>query len=703
MEELDRLYSLYQFDKIEEKDDVFVYLYYNGYFKNIEILSFKSNISAVSDLRQKYENMGYAVGVTNFSSLQEIHHNLFNGFFYVDKFIRKCKSEYLDFCDMQTEKLKIDFPEANYKYIEGYHYNNNNLVTDTNLVEYIGNKMISENPKLIILEAAAGMGKTSTAYEVFNYLIDNKKNDEIPLFIELTKNRGARIFRYVLDDEINRNFTGLKRELVIEEIKNGNILLIIDGFDELLSKNNNEIVEDENHNAQTMLDTIAELFDENSNARIVLTSRKSSIFAGAQFDSWLDSRLANSKVGVERYQIAKPTVKQWIGLEKLEILEQKKVPLASLENPVLLSYLRYMSVDDLNNISNGKSIVEKYFDRLLNRERDRQDLTLSIAEQKIVYTDLAAKFVMFEIKSETSDFLKEIFLTIILKDKIAEYLSRYTNASTRPDEEEFVMKFVRHALLDRVKPLSNNIGFVNDFVFGTFIAEGIIKGLLSSNNAELISNNYISLAVDAFLIESTENKRALYNKLKELIRLMNDKQQLSIEIDLIKCLGRDYKNGYFDELIFSNIIIEKHIFTDCTFVNCTFEDCIFDLNSLVNCTFIKCNFYNVELLEKRKTENISFVNCIGEEIFEVDVPETVDEDKIDYRKKVLENFWAPGKEKAETRRSENAIFRGTRHQDRANIARAIEELVHNGIIMYGYSCYLLNYEKIIEIKEILGR
>ncbi|MCI9407024.1 MAG: NACHT domain-containing protein [Clostridia bacterium] len=702
--ELDKLYNLFQFEKLEEINDIGVYLFYNGYFKNIEIVSVNPNNPTIDLLRKKYELFGYSVSESVCSSLEEAHDKLFDGFFYIERFIQKCNNEYESFCNMQTGKLRLIYSEAEYEYIEGDFYINNEFAPDRNLVEYIGQQMLTKNPKLIILEAAAGMGKTSTAYEVFDYLLKNREEHSIPLFIELTKNRGARIFRHVLDDEINRNFAGLKRELVIEEIKRGNILLIIDGFDELLTKKHTtEDGIDDNENAQTMLDTIAELFDDDSKARIVLTSRKSSIFVGSQFDSWVDAKLSNPEVTVERCEIAKPTIKQWLGIDKLNVILKKNVPEVSLENPVLLSFLRNISIDEINAMPDGKSIVDKYFERLLERERERQDLVLTIEEQRKVYTDLASKFVIFEIKAENSDFIKDLFITEILKDNINDYLSRYTNTSEKPNEEEFVMKFVRHALLDRIKPSSNNLGFVNDFVFGIFIADAVNAGLLTCNNMELVSNNYITLAVDAFAIENEGNKKLLYSKLKELINLLNIKQQLNIELELIRNIGHDYKDEYIDGIIFNEAIITDYKFMDCTFVNCVFEKCLLNPESFENCIFIRCKFYETALTEDIPVKNLSFVNCLGENIFILSDQEEKYNDIIDYRKKVLENFWAPGKDRAETRRSENAIYRGSRQQDRANIAKAINELLHDEIITFGYSCYLLNYDKIGEIKEILGR
>ena len=85
------------------------------------------------------------------------------------------------------------------------------------------------------MEAAAGYGKTCTVYEIINSLLSSEKV-QVPLFVELSKNRNARLFRYVLQDEIDKKFTQLSSAVVIREIKTGRIPLIIDGFDELIEQ-----------------------------------------------------------------------------------------------------------------------------------------------------------------------------------------------------------------------------------------------------------------------------------------------------------------------------------------------------------------------------------------------------------------------------------------------------------------------------------
>ena len=92
----------------------------------------------------------------------------------------------------------------------------------------------------------------------------------VPIYIELSKNRTASIFRYILLDEIDRKFSFMNTEVVQEEIARGFVPLVIDGFDELISRamkvlqETNEDIIPQFEDAETMLDTIADLLKHKS-------------------------------------------------------------------------------------------------------------------------------------------------------------------------------------------------------------------------------------------------------------------------------------------------------------------------------------------------------------------------------------------------------------------------------------------------------
>jgi hypothetical protein len=83
---------------------------------------------------------------------------------------------------------------------------------------------------------------------------------------------------------------------------------------------------------------------------------------------------------------------------------------------------------------------------------------------------------------------------------------------------------------------------------------------------------------------------------------------------------------------------------------------------------------------------------------------TINKSEVEnYQKNVLENFWAIGKSQAESRRSENALFRGNKQSSRLNIICAIEQLKSMGILQSTKGYLDLNHSMMAEIRRILGR
>lgn len=702
---LTKLYELFQFEKIEDDKNYVVYHFNSGYFNIVEIFTLlEIDDDEVIKIKKKYEDVDFIVKVVKYKNLLEAHDTLYRGFFSLEKTIKTLEKTYSKYKEQQQSHLAQFDQNAEYKYISGAFYKEGTLNNSDGIVDIVSEEMLDDAKKLIILEAAAGMGKTSTSYEILQVLLEKRKGLMIPLLIELTKNRGARIFRHVLDDEIDRNFPLLKRDLILEEINNGNILLIIDGFDELISKQDSKSADDEQSNAQSMLDTIAELFKENSKARILLTSRKSTMFVGEKFDTWKDGVL--NDVNVCRYQLAAPTVKDWLGFDKINIFENKGISMDSLRNPVLLAALRCMSDEDISNIDDGKSLADLYFTRLLEREKTRQELYLDVQEQFKVFEKLAKEFVDCSMIAEDSCFIQELLLECVLKDDLDKYMSRYIMSESKPnDKEEFARKFIHHALMDRIKPFSNEIGFINEFVFGTFIANAIIDDMFENRNV-LLNSDFVMMAADAFSIENKERRADLYKKIEEIVSILDPKQQLSIELSLLNGPAREYKGAYFDSITFNDTILNNGTFKDCIFSTCIFSDCEIVVDNFIACSFINCQFYNNKInCEERASRDLSFVGCIGhEEILDYSII-TYDESakSVDYRKIILENFWNPGKNKADSRRSLSTIFRGTSQADRGKISEALEELLKDDILRINCGYYDLNHSKMGIIRKILER
>lgn len=669
---IEQLYKLYGFSKVKQSEKYIVFTYSNGYFYNAEIIKFGSQIEEF-ELKNEFEGSGYSVRIIEYVSLEKTHELLFNGFFSVKKINDRLLKDYQNFCKLQSTKLL----GAKYEYVEP-SCNWNNKGKQDDLISSICEQLQSSGAQLIILEAAAGYGKTCTSYELIKKIAESSVNNFAPIFTELSKNRKAALFRYVLLDEIDRKFTALSSELVISEIRNGKVPLIIDGFDELISRSNKNmsdrnIAEDD---SQTMLDTIAELFEPGCQTKVVLTSRKSAIFTGDIFDEWKEKHLP--ECNVSRVSIEEPTIVDWVGYEKTAYIEKQRIPFASIINPILLAFMRSMEMDKFKQIcSNVENVIAYYFESLLERERERQSLQLTVKEQYDIMQQIAKNFVEFEIVAEEISFIRDLFIDIV-HDDYKVYRERYVAVEERPTEEEFATKLAGHALLNRISPRKNQIGFINDFIFGILIGDYILK---NDSILKEMGGKYIDIACTAYASRSDENRAQLLEKVLPYIRQLNYEQQIDIEIKLADTIQQNYENHYFSNRSFSPSVYfdGKYVFKKCTFKNCLFKNCIFVTSAFEECSFYDCKFYDVGVM-RDTTQNQRLIfssNCVGHEKFmrEAAFQEVVYEETVttidDYEQLVLRMYWGSGNRFSKGRLPEMFLLRDQDKETRKGIEAAL--------------------------------
>lgn len=700
-ERIEQLYKIYGFNIINQSDDFMVFTYSNGYFHNVEVIQFSENNDTLKEIKTEYEELGFSVRVIEYDSCEKTQELLFNGFFSVENINKRLKNDYEKFSQLQSKKLF----DANYEYIQPT-YTWDNMQGTSDLSEGILQQLQQEGPQLIILEAAAGYGKTCTAYEIINKIANS--NHYAPIFTELSKNRKAALFRYVLLDEIDRKFTSLSSELVISEIRNGKVPLIIDGFDELISRSNKDMDNEEqsaDDDSKTMLDTISELYVEGCSTKVVLTSRKSAIFTGDVFEDWVKRHLPNCKIS--RISIEEPTIRDWIGYEKANYLESQKIPFVSIVNPILLAFMRSMDMEKfITTCSNVEKVIEYYFESLLERERERQALQLSVKEQYDIMGKMANNFVEFDIMAEEISFIRDIFMYII-HDNYKEYRERYISIEERPTEEEFATKLAGHALLDRLSPRKNDIGFVNDFVFGILLGDNILE---DDTILEKMDGKYIEIACTAYASRSEEKRESLLLKVMPYITNLNYEQQLEIELKLAYTIKRDYVQHYFSNRVFNaDIFFDGNFaFKNCTFRNCTFKECFIMTSAFQNCHFYDCKFY--EVIVERDTENnaglIFSSNCLGYEDFAEKASQeremTIEDDTDNYEKIVLSRYWGTGDRFSKGRLPEMLLLRTHSAEERTGIENALESLKKKDLMFKEGHYWYMNMDNIKEIKEILG-
>ena len=696
IEEIEALYELYGFSKVKQSDDYVDFTYSNGYFYNAEIIKFNNQIEETK-LKREFEEAGYSVRIIEYVSLEKTHELLFNGFFAVKNINDRLLKDYELFGELQSKKLL----GATYEYVEP-KCNWNCEGEQKDLIFGIYEQIQKPGAQLIILEAAAGYGKTCTSYELIKMIADNCTDNFAPIFTELSKNRKAALFRYVLLDEIDRKFTSLSSELVISEIRNGKVPLIIDGFDELISRSNKNMsdpnsVEDD---SQTMLDTIAELFEPGCQTKVVLTSRKSAIFTGDIFEEWKDKHLP--KCNVTRVSIDEPTVSDWIGFEKTEYLEKHGIPFASIINPILLAFMRSMEMDKFEETcSNVENVISYYFNSLLERERERQSLQLTVKEQYRIMEQIAKDFVEFEIIAEEISFIRDLFIEII-HDNYKSYRDRYVAIEERPTEEEFATKLAGHALLNRISPQKNQIGFINDFIFGILIGDCILE---DDSILEEMDGKYIDIACTAYASRSDEKKNELLEKVLPQIDRLNYEQQLDTEIKLANTIQRNYESHYFSNRSFQDVFFDgSYGFKKCTFRNCLFKESIFVTRAFEECSFYDCKFYDIEVIRDTTTNRklIFSANCVGhEKLMKESAYEEANIVTDNYEQIVLKMYWRKGNRFSRGRLPEMFLLRTPNEETRMGIANALESLKHKNLLYKEGHYWFVNTEKIKEIKEIL--
>lgn len=700
------LYILYKFRMERELENILVFSYGVGYFHNAEIVLLEDNDECwelAEEIQKEYYEIDYNRVVIGFyGSLQMAHDKLFEAFFSIKDSQKRLQSEYDVFCKKKTEKL-LD----KYVYIP-CHYRNGKGEECRDLVNNVVESAKKNEARLTILEAAAGYGKTCTAYEILNAFLSTQR-EKIPLFIELSKNRTARVFRHVLYDEMDKKFTQLSSETVIREIKNGQLPLIIDGFDELIEQKEEKRLqnteEEIDESSLTLLSTIAELLGSDSKAWVLLTTRRSAIFTGDIFEEWVLSHL-DKQCNVDRMQIQMPSLKEWITPEKYALIHKSNIDMEQLSNPVLLTFIRNAKMEEFEEmVQTSDTILNKYFELLLTRELERQNLEFTENELHTVMKQLAAEFVRYDMTSETIEFIQEL-LWEILKEDLLRYRVRYKDKHSSEEgmlsADEYVKRVSHNYLLDRISANSNQISFINEFIFGILIGDAVRDGILEG---EELYERFIDMSVTAFAVRDEVIRKEYYGKIKNHLEKISDISRLNTEMCLLHEVDSDYMNEYFRGFYFkSDFSFDMpHKFENCTFDTCTFDGCKIQAEVFVDCKFVNCQFYDVSV-EGVPNKNLVFMNCDGyEKLKSEQIILEKDEDVDYYEKLVLEQFWKRGYDRAELRRAYTALFRGIKGNEQVYVQNAINALLKRGLINELNVCYELNMAHMDEICHILGR
>lgn len=610
IEELDRLFIQYGYTLQERRETCRVYLLRQGMYYGAEIVIFDGSEQA--ELAAGYADSGFSVKRQYFQSIEEAEEYLFNGFFKTEVSRMEIESRYRDFAEKQVRPYGKD-SGIQYKYIpmpfSVYKDNYDDGKQGVNLLETIFGQIESPGAHLVIVEAAAGYGKTCTSHELYHTFLDRETGRAIkPIFTELSRNRDAKQFKYVLWSEIDKEkATTAKQDLVVYNIRKGRIPLIIDGFDELLSKDIDSGSDeglDEFQQVETMLSTIGSLLQEE--AKIILTSRKTAIFAGAAFEQWIEGY--EGAFDVMRIQLERPRIESWLSAERFQQLTDAGIPLRHIANPVLLTYLRNISDANFTEvISTPGDITAKYFQFLLSRERERQDLIISVADQLVIFEQLALNFLEFDFMGDTRQFVKEMIV-----DYNKPMLMHYKELSPKPIQlSELADTLTNHALLDRVGN-KDYVAFVNEYVFGYLLGRGLLRlGTKFLDSQNPLSEDILERAVLSFKYAVDTDRQALWGKLYPLKGKMTAPHILMMDTTLIHRIKDEYDNCSFNSLYLEDVEFDERdgSFNNATFVDCTFKNCTFRAAAFDRTYFTGCKFKGCTLVSAAQAGSTHFFGC----------------------------------------------------------------------------------------------
>ncbi|MEZ9848777.1 NACHT domain-containing NTPase [Vibrio breoganii] len=671
-----------------------------GHYHNADIIPLNRSID-VSQTFQEFQELGYACQTKAYNCASEIETALFSGFFNLELTRQRLTRDYNEFTD---SLVKIHSDNATYTYIKTQYYVNNKVGTLT-VTQEILDRLGAEKPILFLVEAAAGFGKTCSAYELVKE-ITNTRTHQLPLFSELSRNRQAKIFRYVLLDEIDRSFPLLSSSLVRSEIKSGKVPVVLDGFDELL----HESATDETKNYEStepMLDTISELLTDK--AKVVLTTRRTAIFDGDEFHQWIENH--ENDFEVIRLRIQEPRVEDWLSPERLQSICAAGFPIENLSNPVLLSFLRCISDEEFLEVSkDATKLVDKYFDSMMERERKRQDLMMTPSEQYEILRKISADMIEFDYTSESRDYIYSLILEN--NQPLIEKTRKFYPVDTRPTTDELVNKLASHALLDRKGKDSQGIGFVNEFVLGNFCADNIISDDTMEWDGD---KRFIEPAIQSYLPRTSDERDLLWESLKFVLEFINGCDKVQYNFMLTDEMRMELNAETVEELVLSNTKLgDLAQIVDTVFINCKFSDCNFVIDNIKNTTFINCDFYQCIVTDPDGigSDNVHFAGCNADnefitlinsedEEFETNSSNGFDDSEI----YVLEKFYPRGSQTFHKHRAIGAICSQNKMFNRYEITRSIERLKKKGYLSVPdkRSFLEINIDLIREIKTALGR
>jgi hypothetical protein len=310
-DKIKQIYRRYQFNDYDINRVDMLAFYHGGYFQNIDLVPVTNCVTRedMELVSADLSRSGFSCRINLFRNLEQIERDLFRGFFNIEQRKTTILSDYSLF----SEKISKIVNGA-YQYIpSACKVIKNDLIEQKtkNAVEIALEEIKQDGPQLVIVDAPAGYGKTTVIYELANQIIKNNEADALPLIAELHRNRKVSEFRYVLLSEFDRIFGGISYELAISKIQSGDLILIIDGFDEMIMSGKKSKHDDDE--SEPLLQSLMGII--RNKAKVILTSRRTALIDTDLFRRWVQT--ARSEFQVTHISIQEPMLDDWLVPKKI--------------------------------------------------------------------------------------------------------------------------------------------------------------------------------------------------------------------------------------------------------------------------------------------------------------------------------------------------------------------------------------------------
>ena len=531
-----------------------------------------------------------------------------------------------DFFDQLREKLNnivID------DYVETINDNREYLK------DYVNEFLLSSHNALLIL-GEYGSGKTSFCYNYALDLLDQYcKSDQsgfFPIMIKLRGyNKAAGLNEIITNYYVNElgipNFNIHSLKIFL---KNMNVLLILDGFDEIAKKADFVVKSD-------VLRDISEFVEQRT--KVIMTCRPNYFQNAEEYERLFDDTHIFYEPGEKpRLKFIETTIAELTPYQVQSYicsydkeLQDKSITLNDIvtaisrthdltdlsKRPFLLYMILRTLPDILNKVKankrtkiNAAKLYEQYTDNWIKREERKNKTLIKSEDKKLFCKELAFELYLSDSTSlsywQFPDSIRKYFLQSLQSEDIDYFSHDIQSCSFLTSDRTGDFQFIHKSFMEY------------------FVAERVVSKLLYylekewnlNEINEVLGKTLFSMEICLFIRDILDIKSIDINVIKQLFLSVNELSfahnetvlnLLSILSKVIPNIGEMIEQVGITDLSYVDLSFSK--FSDSKLSFYSFEESHFYSSSFENMKFYNCSF-NKAVFEKTTMKNVTFENCV---------------------------------------------------------------------------------------------